>query len=82
MRSRGCHGSWRIITAFFVILYGSVLFAYQGGDVSAGEALQPFTLPVPESEGDRRYLELKGEGSFALSDIPSKFVIIEFLSVL
>jgi len=80
--SRRSHRSPPLFALIFLVLFCSGLFAFQGEGVPSGEFLQPFTLPVPESDQDRRTLGLTDEGFFPLSKLPSKFVLIEFFGVL
>jgi thiol-disulfide isomerase/thioredoxin len=49
--------------------------------VSSGGPIFPmFELPIPESEGERRYLGLSGSGTFKVGQIKARVVIIEVFS--
>lgn len=45
-----------------------------------GSQVPQFTLPAPESPQVQSYLGLKTMEPFALSDVRSKLVVVEFLS--
>lgn len=49
--------------------------------LSSGTMISQFTLPSPDSDETRDYLGLKAMGPFTLSNIDSKLVLIELLSV-
>jgi hypothetical protein len=45
-----------------------------------GSQLSQFTVGVPGSPEVQKYLGLKGNGPFKLSDISAKVVVIEFMN--
>ena len=63
------------------------LFALNGAPVAAekptitGAVLAPIKLPVPQDPNAKNYLGLTGEGSFAISQIKAKVVIIEIFNM-
>ncbi|NLI81557.1 MAG: TlpA family protein disulfide reductase [Deltaproteobacteria bacterium] len=69
------------ITFLFIALQCVSSEGSQVGGLSAGMKLPPFMLPSPDSEETREYLGLGAMGPFTLSDIDSKLVLIEFMSV-
>lgn len=77
----------RFLMCFPYVIF--VLQALQCGSVygsqieglSSGTMISQFTLPSPDSDETRDYLGLKAMGSFTLSNIDSRLVLIELLSV-
>lgn len=49
--------------------------------VSLGSTLPRFTLSAPDNPEIQQYLGLKNLKSFTLSQIPAKFLLIEFFSL-
>ena len=66
------------------LLAGLILFAdtATGAEkVSPGTTLPAFTLSAPDDPETKQYLGLKNLKSFTLSQIPAKFLLIEFFSL-
>ena len=53
----------------------------QNAPPAEGGILPKISLPVPEDEGYRKYLGLKGEGTFLIPQIKAKVVLIEIFSM-
>lgn len=52
-----------------------------GGPPQEGKALPEFRLSVPQDAGEVRYLGIKGESPFKLSDVQADIVILEIFSM-
>ena len=49
--------------------------------ISCGMNIPEFTVNQPDSEKARQYLGIKNAGSFCISEIPTKFVLLELYSL-
>jgi peroxiredoxin len=70
------------LTTMILLLSGltfSVLSANKAPE--KGEVLPVINLPVPKNPDERNYLGLSGSGSFKISQIKTKVVIIEIFSM-
>jgi peroxiredoxin len=65
----------------FVVLFSSAASVYGSDYISQGKNLPAFTLNARDDPGAKQYLGLKTPTSFTLSQIPARFVIIEFFSL-
>ena len=66
------------------LLAGLILFmdiSYGAEQVSPGATLPQFTLSAPDDPEIQQYLGLKNLKSFTFSQIPAKFLLIEFFSL-
>lgn len=79
------HATGALFSSFVVsLLAGLILFAdsaYGAEKISPGTTLPAFTLSAPDDPETKQYLELKNLKSFTLSQIPAKFLLIEFFSL-
>ena len=64
--------------SFLILAFPS--FGYGAPPVEGG-ILPKIILPVPEDQGYKKYLGLKGEGTFLLPQIKAKVVLIEIFSM-
>lgn len=81
MCSKGWRSIFRVMAVGVTLLCGNMLGAYQEGG-AGGKSIAPFLLQAPESSEEKQYLGVKADGPFMLSDISTKFVLVEFISVL
>jgi peroxiredoxin len=74
-----------LFSSFVVsLLAGLILVAnssYGAEKVSPGTTLPSFTLSAPDDPEIQQYLGLKNLRSFSLSQVPAKFLLIEFFSL-
>jgi peroxiredoxin len=79
------HAQGVVFSSFVVsLLAGLILVAnssYGAEKVSPGKTLPSFTLSAPDDPEMKQYLGLKNLSSFTLSQIPAKFILIEFFSL-
>jgi peroxiredoxin len=79
------HTTGIFISSFVVsVLAGLILLtdSSSGAEkVSPGSTLPHFALSAPDDPDVKQYLGLKNPGSFTLSQIPAKFLLIEFFSL-
>jgi len=79
------HATGALFSSFVVsLLAGLILFAdsaYGAEKISPGTTLPAFTLSAPDDPETKQYLGLKNLKSFTLSQIPAKFLLIEFFSL-
>jgi peroxiredoxin len=79
------HAKGASFSSFVVsLLAGLILFtdvSYGAEKVSPGATLPRFTLSAPDDPEIQQYLGLKSLKSFTLSQIPAKFMLIEFFSL-
>jgi peroxiredoxin len=79
------HATGALFSSFVVsLLAGFVLFAdstYGAEKISPGTTLPQFTLTAPDGPEIKEYLGLKNLKAFTLSQIPAKFILIEFFSL-
>ena len=79
------HATGALFSSFVVsLLAGLILFAdsaYGAEKISPGATLPQFTLTAPDGPEIKEYLGLKNLKTFTLSQIPAKFILIEFFSL-
>jgi peroxiredoxin len=79
------HATGALFSSFVVsFLAGLILFtdiSYGAEKVSPGATLPHFSLSAPDDPEMKQYLGLKNPRSFTLSQIPAKFLLIEFFSL-
>jgi len=71
--------SFAVITILFFTLVFQALAANKPPE--KGEQLPVMNLPIPKNPEERNYLGLSGSGSFKISQIKAKVVIIEIFSM-
>jgi hypothetical protein len=65
---------------FLVQVYSA--YAAEGEVFPVGSQIAPFTVGVPDSPEVQKYLGLKSNDPFKLTDIGTKIVVIEFMNAL
>jgi peroxiredoxin len=71
---------FKLTGLFFLVLWCSVSASLAEG-FTPGSQLPSFTLPAPDSPQAQSYLGLKAMEPFTLSEVRSKMVLVEFMSV-
>jgi hypothetical protein len=72
----------QFLTCLMLVLYCYSAYAAESPAMPVGTQLPKFTIGTPDSPETQKYLGLKDDKPFTLSDIGAKLVIIEFLSAL
>ncbi|PIP06145.1 MAG: redoxin [Syntrophobacteraceae bacterium CG23_combo_of_CG06-09_8_20_14_all_50_8] len=70
--------SFTVALSFFILALPS---CGQGSPPIEGGILPKISLPVPEDQGYKKYLGLKGDGTFLIPQIKAKVVLIEIFSM-
>ena len=68
-----------VMIIFFIGLTGTALAATE--PPSKGNVLPAINLPVPTNPDEKNYLGLSGSGTFKISQIKAKVVIVEIFSM-
>ena len=74
--------SFQFLACLLFLLQGYSAYAAEGDVFPVGSQIAPFTVGVPDSPEVQKYLGLKSNEPFKLSDIGAKMVVIEFMSAL
>jgi len=73
--------NWSVGTlSLLLVLLSSLVWATTGKIYKPGSTLPAFELKTPDSPEARKYLGLNESKTFTLSQIPSKFLLVEFFS--
>lgn len=68
-----------LVIGFLLLFQTTATFATDSVSFPVGSQLPRPTLGVPDSPDAQKYLGLKSSEPFTISDIGSKFVLIEFI---
>ena len=72
--------SRQLLACLLLALPCASVYGSQGEPLPAGSQLSQFTLPAPDSQQTLNYLGLKAMDPYTVSQIETKFVLIEILS--
>ena len=70
--------SFTVALSFFILAFPSF---GQGMPPVEGGMLPKISLPIPADQGYKKYLGLKGDGTFLVPQIKAKVVLIEIFSM-
>lgn len=70
--------SFTVALSFFILAFPS--FGQDAPPIEGG-ILPKISLPVPEDQGYKKYLGLKGDGTFLVPQIKAKVILIEIFSM-
>jgi hypothetical protein len=74
--------SFQFLACLLFLVQVHAAYAAEGDVFPVGSQIAPFTVGVPDSPEVQKYLGLKSNDSFKLTDIGAKIVVIEFMNAL
>jgi hypothetical protein len=74
--------SFQLLACLLFLVQVHAAYASEGDVLPVGSQLAPFTVGVPDSPEVQKYLGLKTNDSFKLTDIGAKIVVVEFMNAL
>ena len=72
--------SFQFLASLLFLLQVCSVYATEVAPFPVGKQISSFTVGVPGSPDVQKYLGLKGNDPFKLSDISAKIVVIEFMN--
>jgi hypothetical protein len=73
---------FRLLACLLFLLQVCSVYGSEGGTFPVGSQIAPFTVGVPVSPEVQKYLGLKSNDPFKLSDLGVKIVVVEFMNAL
>jgi hypothetical protein len=74
--------SFQLLACLLFLVQVHSVYASEGNLFPVGSQIAPFTVGVPGSPEVQKYLGLKSNDPFKLSEIGAKMVVIEFLNTM
>ncbi len=74
--------SFQFLACLLFLVQVHAAYAAEGEVFPVGSQIAPFTVGVPDSPEVQKYLGLKSNDPFKLTDIGAKMVVIEFMNAL
>jgi len=74
--------SFQFLACLLFLVQVHAAYAAEGDVFPVGSQIASFTVGVPESPEVQKYLGLKSNDPFKLTDIGAKIVVIEFMNAL